>query len=68
MLGGVPGSAILLNGVQQTANREIGVPGSQRQVPEPTYEFKIKRPPKNLLTPQFRARALKRSEESALEL
>jgi hypothetical protein len=26
-LGGDPGNAILLNGVMQTANREIGVPG-----------------------------------------
>jgi len=27
LLGDVPGNAILLNGVLQTANREIGVPG-----------------------------------------
>jgi hypothetical protein len=30
MLGGDPGNAILLNGVLQTANREIGAP-SQRE-------------------------------------
>jgi hypothetical protein len=31
MLGGEPGNAILLNGVVQTVNREIGVPGFLRR-------------------------------------
>jgi hypothetical protein len=30
MLGVDPGNAILLNGVLQTANREIGVPGMNK--------------------------------------
>src|ERR1700686_3261975 len=38
---GDPGNAILLNGVLRTANREIGVPGFQPQVPKPTSEFRI---------------------------
>jgi hypothetical protein len=33
LAGGDPGNAILLNGVMQTANREIGVPGFQPDVP-----------------------------------
>ena len=41
LLGGDPGSAILLNGVMQTANLEIGVPGFQPQVPTSTSEFRL---------------------------
>jgi hypothetical protein len=36
-----PGKAILLNGVMQTANLEIGVPGYQPQVPTSTSEFRL---------------------------
>jgi hypothetical protein len=42
MLGGDPGNAILLNGVLQTANLEIGVPGFQPQVPTSTSEFRLR--------------------------
>jgi hypothetical protein len=38
-MGRDPGNAILLNGVQQTTNREIGVPGSQPQIRKLTLEF-----------------------------
>ena len=41
LLGGDPGNAILLNGVLQTANLEIGVPGFPSQVPTPTSEFRF---------------------------
>jgi hypothetical protein len=34
------GNAILLNGVRQTANREIGVPGFQPHIPKSTSEFR----------------------------
>jgi hypothetical protein len=36
-----PGNAILLNGVRQTANREIGVPGFQPQVAKSTSRFRF---------------------------
>jgi hypothetical protein len=39
--GGDPGNAILQNGVMQTANLEIGVPGLQPQVPKSTSEFRV---------------------------
>src|ERR1700732_504883 len=42
LLGGDPGNAILLNGVVQTANLEIGVPGFQHQVPTSTSKFKFR--------------------------
>jgi hypothetical protein len=41
LLGGDPGNAILLNGVVQTANLEIGVPGFQPQVLKSTSEFRF---------------------------
>src|ERR1700686_1986682 len=41
LLRGDPGNAILLNGVLQTANLEIGVPGVQSQVPKSTWEFRF---------------------------
>jgi hypothetical protein len=34
-----PGIAILLNGVQQTAKREIGVPGFQPALPQINFRF-----------------------------
>ena len=34
-----PGNTILLNGVQQTANREIGVPGFQPHIVKSTSDF-----------------------------
>jgi hypothetical protein len=37
--GGDPGKLILLTDVQQTANREIGVPGFQPEAPKSTPEF-----------------------------
>src|SRR5713226_8216321 len=52
LLGGDPGNTILLNGVLQTANLEIGVPGFQPQVPTSTSEFRLK----------LAARARRRSE------
>jgi hypothetical protein len=36
-----PGNAILQNGVMQTANLEIGVPGLQPQVLQSTSEFRF---------------------------
>src|SRR5947209_7780952 len=42
LLGGDPGNTILLNGVLQTANLEIGVPGFQPQVPTSTSEFRLR--------------------------
>ena len=44
LLGGDPGNAILLNGVMQTANLEIGAPGLQPQVPTSTSEFRFMLP------------------------
>jgi hypothetical protein len=41
LLGGDPGNAILPNGVLQTANLEIGVPGFQPQVPKSNSEFRF---------------------------
>jgi hypothetical protein len=48
--GGDPGNAILLNGVLQTANLEIGVPGFQPQVPISTSEFRVS--PSGVKTPE----------------
>src|SRR5207245_9646794 len=42
LLGGDPGNAILLNGVMQTANLEIGVSGFQPQVPTSTAKFRLR--------------------------
>jgi hypothetical protein len=42
LVGGDPGNAILQNGVMQTANLEIGVPGFQPQVPKSTLEFTVR--------------------------
>jgi hypothetical protein len=42
LLNGDPGNAILLNGVLQTADLEIGVPGFQPQVPTSTAEFTLR--------------------------
>src|ERR1700687_5086254 len=42
LLGGDPGNAILLNGVTQTANLEIGAPGFQPQAPKSTSEFRLR--------------------------
>jgi hypothetical protein len=39
LLDGHPGNAILPNGVLQIANREIGVPGFQTQVPKTTLSI-----------------------------
>jgi hypothetical protein len=44
MLDGCPGNAILQNGVQKTANREIGVPGLQPQVRSLTWELMFSQP------------------------
>jgi hypothetical protein len=41
LLSADPGNAILLNGVKQTANREIGVPAFQPPIPKPTSEFRF---------------------------
>src|ERR1700730_13181515 len=43
LLGGDPGNAILQNGVMQTANLEIGVPGFQPQLSTSTSEFRLNR-------------------------
>jgi hypothetical protein len=40
-VGSDPGNAILPNGVLQTANLEIGVPGLQPQVPQLSPEFRL---------------------------
>ena len=41
LLAGDPGSAILVNGVLQSADREIGLPEFQPEIPKSTSEFKF---------------------------